>query len=236
MAALSKTRLVAATQTKGGKQMSSSKDAGTRFFTGRQVTTMVVALMATVVLLPSAVWAVDTFSNVAIMDPVSGVKAKVDNTRKLNVGDGAGNITVDGTVVAQAAAPSELRRFFGDAPLQPSCRLIAAPASGKALILSTLNVDFGYNSTGTGYVGLYVGTSPCPPVPLQYVDKAQNGVVSLDFGPGLAIPSGSGLYANHRGDFVAYVAAYGHQVPASAVPATASAAETNETTSAPPRP
>jgi hypothetical protein len=45
---------------------------------------------------------------------VSGVKAKVDSARKLTVGDGVGNLTVDGTVYARpsaAANPFNLQRI-----------------------------------------------------------------------------------------------------------------------------
>jgi hypothetical protein len=56
-------------------------------FTGRQLTTIIVSLIVGAALLPSAVWAVDTFSNVAIEDPVSGVKARVDATNRLKVSD-----------------------------------------------------------------------------------------------------------------------------------------------------
>lgn len=53
-------------------------------FTGRQLTTIIVA-MVTVVFFPSAAWAVETFSNVAIQDPISGAKAAVDSSRRLQV-------------------------------------------------------------------------------------------------------------------------------------------------------
>lgn len=121
--------------------MSSSMDASTRFFTGRQVTTMVVALMATVVLLPSAVWAVDVFTNVAITDPVSGVKAKVDHDRRLNVGDGDGPITVDGTVTAQAPAPFRVfqtSQIAADDTISEGC-LSTVPA-GRRLVVESVSV------------------------------------------------------------------------------------------------
>src|SRR5947208_7709311 len=69
-------------------------------FTGRQLTAIVITLIVGVVMLPGAVWAVDTFSNVAIEDPVSGAKASVDATHHVLVGDGSGALTVDGTVYA----------------------------------------------------------------------------------------------------------------------------------------
>src|SRR4051812_16444717 len=67
-------------------------------FTGRQMTAIVISLIAGVVLLPGAVWAVDSFTNVAIQDPVSGTKASVDASHHVLVGDGAGALSVDGTL------------------------------------------------------------------------------------------------------------------------------------------
>jgi hypothetical protein len=77
-------------------------------FTGRQLTTIIVAVIVGAVLVPSSVWAVDAFSNVAIEDPVTGVKAQVDSTQHVKVGDGAGPLTVDGTVSARTASPSKV--------------------------------------------------------------------------------------------------------------------------------
>lgn len=51
-------------------------------FTGRQLTTIIVASIL-VVGVPGTAWAVDTFTNVAIEDPVSGLKATVDSAHAL---------------------------------------------------------------------------------------------------------------------------------------------------------
>jgi len=67
-------------------------------FTGRQLTAIVISVIVGVVLLPGAVWAVDSFTNVAIQDPVSGAKASVDAKHHVLVGDGSGSLSVDGTV------------------------------------------------------------------------------------------------------------------------------------------
>src|SRR5436309_2499091 len=91
----------------GGSEMGESKTWGP--FTGRQLTVIIVALIAGVVMLPGVTWAVDAFSNVAVEDPVSGVKAQVDATRHLVVGDGSGALTVDGTV---SAMPSTAKNPF----------------------------------------------------------------------------------------------------------------------------
>ena len=55
------------------------------FFTGRQVTTMVVTLLAAVVLAPTTVWAATQFSNVAITDATTGNTAKVNAGGRLLV-------------------------------------------------------------------------------------------------------------------------------------------------------
>src|SRR4051812_34390418 len=65
---------------------------------GRQLTAIIISLIVGVVLLPGAVWAVDSFTNVAIQDPVSGAKASVDASHHVLVGDGSGPLSVDGTV------------------------------------------------------------------------------------------------------------------------------------------
>ena len=75
-------------------------------FSGRQLTTIIGMLLVAVVVLPSAVWAVDTFSNVAIEDPITNDKAGVDSSNRLKVGDGSGALTVDGTVTGRPAPPS----------------------------------------------------------------------------------------------------------------------------------
>ena len=75
-------------------------------FSGRQLTTIIGMLLVAVVVLPSAVWAVDTFSNVAIEDPITNNKAGVDSSNRLKVGDGSGALTIDGTVTGRPAPPS----------------------------------------------------------------------------------------------------------------------------------
>lgn len=75
-------------------------------FTGRQITTIVVAIALTVVAFPVGVLAA-TGSLVNITDPTHpAYKARVSSVGALTVGDGGRSLTVDGTVVAQPAAPA----------------------------------------------------------------------------------------------------------------------------------
>jgi hypothetical protein len=68
----------------------------TRFFSGRQVVTIVITICLTIVLMPAAVWAAST-SLVRISDG-SGKVAQVDKKGHLLVSDGSGPMTVNGKV------------------------------------------------------------------------------------------------------------------------------------------
>lgn len=110
-------------------------------FTGRQLTVMFVAVMAAAVLLPSAVYAVDQFSNVAIQDPITGVKAKVLNNNGLKVSDGNGPFTVDGAV----RHPTPSRIVMTDS-LEPG-QTTASPATssvpaGKDFVITSVSGYF----------------------------------------------------------------------------------------------
>src|SRR5438045_3966420 len=100
-------------------------------FTGRQLTTIIVTLIVCV-LVPGTVWAIDTFSNVAIEDPVTGVKAMVDSSRHLRVGDGVGPLTVDGSV--NETAPANFVRVFANV-IPSSCVNVYTVPADKALIV-----------------------------------------------------------------------------------------------------
>lgn len=74
----------------------------TRRFTGRQLTTMVVAACIAVVAAPVGAMAA-TGSLINIADPANAAQvAHVDASGHLYVGDGSGALTVDGTVSAKS--------------------------------------------------------------------------------------------------------------------------------------
>src|SRR4051794_39800280 len=77
-------------------------------------------------------WGVNT------LDPVSGKGATVDGTGALKVGDGAGALTVNGSVHATEAAPATFVRIFASA--SASCSDAYTVPSGKALILKSMQV------------------------------------------------------------------------------------------------
>src|SRR3954465_15545397 len=68
--------------------------------------------------------------------------AHVDAAGKLNVGDGTGPMTVDGTVTSQQAPATAFWRSAGAISGGSSgCTTIATPPAGKAIILKTLTLN-----------------------------------------------------------------------------------------------
>ena len=193
-------------------------------FTGRQLTTM-ICILGAALLLPGAAYAVDSFTNVAIEDPVSGAKASVDSTHHLLVGDGSGPLTVDGTITDHEVAYNQLKHWFN--ATTGVCAPIAAVATSRALVIkrARVNIYSPGSSTGNGYfVGLYYGPSsnPCQSH-LEDVNPTGVGTTSLYFGDGLALPAGIYLGALTGGGFGAEVSADGFTIPAAQAPAAGAA-------------
>ena len=136
-------------------------------FTGRQLMLMFIALMAAVVLLPGAVYAVDAFSNVAIQDPTSGVKAKVTNAGALRVSDSSGPMTVDGTVglAPDAAVRTTQPPFAATIKVTPAspdprtCVQVPLPASGKIQLKSVVVTDYFSPTFPIAYIKPFVKTT-----------------------------------------------------------------------------
>src|SRR5919197_1009687 len=95
-------------------------------FSGLHLTIIVVAIIL-VAGIPSTVWAVDSFSNVAIEDPVTGVKASVDAQHRLQTPASLrpGNAT--------ETTPANVVRFLGF--VTDSCTTLYTVPTGKALVL-----------------------------------------------------------------------------------------------------
>src|SRR4051812_2675334 len=124
-------------------------------FNGRHLTVIVVALILGAVALPGAVWAVDTFSNVAIQDPVTGVKAGVNRSQALLVGDAAGALTVDGKV--SHAPPTQVvnsATYIGIGKSVMFGPTTATLALDRLALMNT-SANWSYNNTSF-YLMLYV--------------------------------------------------------------------------------
>jgi hypothetical protein len=193
-------------------------------FTGRQLTTMFVALCC--VLMPGAVWAADAYTNVAITDPVSGRTANVDANRRLEISDGSGALTVDGTLTALEASRLNYRRAWKVAS-HNTCLEVIRPPAGRALIIKTAHFNTYSNPTPgpTAWTALYVTNPANGCVGLAATENpAGIGVTQLDFTPGLVVPAGQALLARVN-NVQAEIAAFGYDLPATSVAASAPAVE-----------
>ena len=137
-------------------------------FTGRQLMVMFIALMGAVVLVPGAGYAVDSFSNVAIEDPTTGVKAHLTSGGRVlaQVNDGSGPMTVDGTVALtpDAAVRTTQPPFAATVKVTPAsgdprtCVEVPLPASGKVELKSVMVTDYFSPTVPIAYIKPFVKT------------------------------------------------------------------------------
>jgi hypothetical protein len=89
-------------------------------FTGRQLTAIIITLTVGLVMVPGTVWAVDTFTNVAIQDPVTGAKASIDVAHR---------VLVNGVVTAIPRPPTTPFYFSENVTLGVGKTLVGPTAS-----------------------------------------------------------------------------------------------------------
>jgi hypothetical protein len=116
-----------------------------RRFTGRQITTMVVAAAIAVVAAPVGAMAA-TGSFVNITDPVNAAqKARVDASGHLEVGDGSGALTVDGATRPMApGAP-----WWSSMDVGPADMMALVGPSSAAVNFTSLSITMDASSTGS---------------------------------------------------------------------------------------
>lgn len=190
-------------------------------FSGMQLTVMFVAALA--FMLPTTLWAVDAYQNVAIQDPLSGRKAFINSARRLSVSDGPALMDEN---------PVNFVRFSRQAT--QNCIRIATPPAGKSLIIKTLVVNTWYNPTpGNAFsAALYIDAS-CSLYFLN-VNQPGIGVTAIPYEPGLVVRPGKSLWAKEFGveaevSGTGYlVAASWTPVPPSVAPVSASAASQSQ--------
>jgi hypothetical protein len=171
-------------------------------FTGRQLTTIIVALIIGVVALPASAWAL-SFTNVAITDPAGVNRAKVST---------GGALSTSGT--ATPATPANLVRTDGSSA--GSCSFVYAVPAGKALVLTSASV-VAYGNPAE--LDVYRGTTGCNDFLgiAGLSDSISGRLTTTDLGSGVAVPAGSKLYAYSGQTGTVYLR--GYLVAASAVPA-----------------
>jgi hypothetical protein len=149
----------------------------------------------------------------------TGRFAKVDADGKLNVGDGSGNMTIDGNV--KDGGLFTTFRAFAFVGSGGCSNVVTAPA-GKALVIKDLAINALTVGTSTPYLSLNIGSGCGGGGFVQYVDLTGRGMTNLDFDPGLIVASGQVLFVS-AADSTASILATGYVVPSSNAPATGTA-------------
>jgi hypothetical protein len=132
---------------------------------------MFLAIVVGVVLYPTATYAVDAFSNVAIQDPVSGVKAQVNASNALKVSDGSGSLTVDGKVT-QLRTPFQ-QRVNASSTGGEACEDLTVP-TGKRLVIESFSAEV----FGNALPYVYIRTMTTTPGSTQYDRTVQLSLAS----------------------------------------------------------
>jgi hypothetical protein len=185
-------------------------------FSGRQLTLIAVTLILAIAV-PGSVFAIDTFSNVAIEDPASGVKASVDGQHRLKTND-----SITGTLATTQTAPPNLVRIFANA--STGCQTVYTIPAGKALVLKSATGVVGTNGGNIGELDLFAGTTcTAANVVTSFDTDRLADTIGEPLGAGVGIPAGSALSIEAPvGDGT--LEAYGYLVPASAIPSAGAAA------------
>lgn len=161
-------------------------------------------------------YAATTVVNLA--DPTTPANvAHVDASGKVYVGDGAGPVTVDGTVSA-LQAPSTFFHSAVGVTSSTGCVPSGVP-SGKALVARQVRVDPYDNPSPSylDYLSVYANGS-CSGIAIATLTPTTTEHVVLPFDPGVGSRTGLSFVANGDVDMAVYTD--GYAVPTGAVPAT----------------
>jgi hypothetical protein len=177
-------------------------------FNGRQLTTIIVALILGAAMIPTGAFAVTTLKNVVINDPGGINQAHVDAT---------------GSLQSSAAPPANFFKFSNVLTHNPMP--LAIPPAGTALIVTSIHMDtYDDPAPGVGHNVIFrVQDTHCT-TRTSIVDDVTPGGVGmtvLPFETGLAVPADNALCAEQNGSEKADVYVFGYTVPASTVPAAA---------------
>jgi hypothetical protein len=185
---------------------------------GKPSPAMVVAIIAVVAATGGTAYAASG-QLVNIVDPGNAAQAaKVDAAGKLNVGDGSGALTVDGTTTSRESPPSTLFHSFTFPPANGACVPLATPDAGKALVIKSVTLDtFVIDTAAAGrFAGLWLGANGCENLIME-INPPGVGLLNQPFEPGLGVPAGQRLWI-FGSNITSQASAFGYSVPANAVP------------------
>jgi hypothetical protein len=173
-------------------------------FSGLHLTIIIVAIIV-VAGIPGTVWAVDSFSNVAIEDPATGVKASVDTQHRLQT------LATLRPGSATETAPANLVRLFRFPT--PGCTALYTLPVAKALIVKAASGYLVPSAGGTATILLYADSSCTDAIAAFTSDRQETVNVVL----GTGAPIKGALYGRTTAGGGS-VNVYGYLVPASSVP------------------
>jgi hypothetical protein len=145
-------------------------------------------------------------------------KSTAANVAKVTSG---GSLQISGAVTATPTSASNYLEgnVFGLTSSR-GCMPVLAPPSGKAMIVTDLEVDTFNDPTPGPSNNVMVFVGACTQA-VADVNPASVGGTPISLGAGVAIPAGSELSAFADGGVQAEVYAYGYSVSASSVPSIA---------------
>lgn len=164
-------------------------------FSTRQLASIVVAICACALLVPTAASAI-TGSLVTIADPATpSHKARVDSTGHLLVSDGSGPLTIDGA--AQLAAPSSPFTATATLNVTGPTAVLLAQRRGKQRLAITSITAWNAPSFGTNQVVHYISyvknssSFVCPATPdaIAGRDELDVPLLTIDSTVSVAYPS-----------------------------------------------
>ncbi len=160
--------------------------------TGAQITVIAVALIAALV--PGSLYAVAAFTNVAIQDPVSGYRARVDYNGKLQVGPGSVYQPYREAYEYYRLSPS-YRLTIGFTA--DSNKVIYTVPSGYYAVIETLTGSYSLNGVSGG--GFYLIGSSHGTLTSVLGTATPYAPIYQNFGAGFVMSSGETLSVDSRG-------------------------------------
>jgi hypothetical protein len=162
-----------------------------------------------------------TATVVNIADPTTPSRiAHVTSSGQLQT---SGSTSVTNTVSTELAAPNTyVHRAVFDLTTSSNCDEIAAPPSGKAMIVREVRINVDEDpSPGSGQdIAIYDSADCSGSTEVADVNPPTVGETIVPFDPGLGVPANSVLSADVGGSVAAQVYTDGYSVASSQVPAT----------------
>ncbi|HEX8102053.1 MAG TPA: hypothetical protein VF533_05550 [Solirubrobacteraceae bacterium] len=175
-----------------------------------------ISLLALSIAVTGTAWAA-TGQLVNIADGTNAARlAKVSQYGSLQVGDGSGALTVDGTTTSRQALPQNFVRFSRYVQFANSCTPVITAPANRALVITDIVAGMGATGATNSIASFY--TDGCSDQVQHVFGLSQHETKPVPLGPGIVIPAGKSLeiYASAGG---LYASGFGYSIPAADAPA-----------------